>query len=94
MRWCASGKIERPATSRVKTDRRDVERLVRLLMIGGFHPVRVLMSDEEAMRDLVRAREYVRGDLNARPPPRCQAPAADTISASSAATGTRGTANG
>ena len=31
----APGKIERPAQDRVKTDRRDAERLVRLLMIDG-----------------------------------------------------------
>ena len=36
----APGKIERPAQDRVKTDRRDAERLVRLLMIGGLHPGR------------------------------------------------------
>jgi len=59
----APGKIERPATDRVKTDRRDAERLVRLLMIGGLHPVRVPTLGEEALRDLVRAREDVRGDL-------------------------------
>jgi transposase len=59
----APGKIERPAQDRVKTDRRDAERLVRLLMVGGLHPVRVPGSDEEALRDLVRAREDIRGDL-------------------------------
>src|SRR5262249_36636448 len=59
----ATGKIERPAQDRVKTDRRDAERLVRLLMIGGLHPVRVPSSDEEALRDLIRAREDIRGDL-------------------------------
>jgi transposase len=59
----APGKIERPAQDRVKTDRRDAERLVRLLMIGGLHPVRVPTPAEEAMRDLVRVREDVRGDL-------------------------------
>lgn len=59
----APGKIERPATDRIKTDRRDAERLVRLLMIGGLHAVRVPTPAEEAMRDLVRAREDVRGDL-------------------------------
>jgi transposase len=59
----APGKIERPAQDRVKTDRRDAERLVRLLMIGGLHPVRVPSSEEEALRDLVRAREDIRGDL-------------------------------
>lgn len=59
----APGKIERPAQDRVKTDRRDAERLVRLLMIGALHPVRVPSPAEEALRDLVRAREDVRGDL-------------------------------
>ena len=59
----APGKIERPAQDRVKTDRRDAERLVRLLMIDGLHPVRVPSGEEEALRDLVRAREDIRGDL-------------------------------
>jgi transposase len=59
----APGKIERPAQDRVKTDRRDAERLVRLLMVNGLHPVRVPSTEEEALRDLVRAREDVRGDL-------------------------------
>lgn len=59
----APGKIERPAQDRVKTDRRDAERLVRLLMVDGLHPVRVPGTEEEALRDLVRAREDVRGDL-------------------------------
>jgi transposase len=59
----APGKIERPATDRVKTDQRDAERLVRLLMIDGLHPVRVPGNEEEAIRDLVRAREDLRGDL-------------------------------
>jgi transposase len=59
----APGKIERPAQDRIKTDRRDAERLVRLLMIGGLHAVGVPSGEEEALRDLVRAREDVRGDL-------------------------------
>jgi transposase len=59
----APGKIERPSSDRVKTDRRDAERLLRLLMIDGLHPVRVPSSEEEALRDLVRAREDIRGDL-------------------------------
>jgi transposase len=59
----APGKIERPAQDRVKTDRRDAERLVRLLMVGGLHAVRVPSRAEEALRDLVRAREDVRSDL-------------------------------
>jgi transposase len=59
----APGKIERPAQDRIKTDRRDAERLVRLLMIDGLHPVRIPTGEEEALRDLVRAREDIRGDL-------------------------------
>jgi len=59
----APGKIERPAHDRVKTDRRDAERLVRLLMVGALHAVRVASGEEEALRDLVRAREDLRGDL-------------------------------
>src|SRR5215831_16310060 len=59
----APGKIERPGQDRVKTDRRDAERLARLLMIGGLHPVRVPSDGEEALRDLVRAREDIRTDL-------------------------------
>jgi transposase len=59
----APGKIERPAADRVKTDQRDAERLVRLLMIDGLHPVRVPTDEEEALRELVRAREDLRGDL-------------------------------
>ena len=61
----APGKIERPAQDRVKTDQRgaDAERVLRLLMIGGLHAVRVPSSEEEALRDLVRAREALRGDL-------------------------------
>lgn len=59
----APGKIPRGATDRVKTDRRDAEHLVRLLLAGKLSPVRVPGPPEEAMRDLVRAREDVRGDL-------------------------------
>lgn len=59
----APGKIPRGATEKVKTDRRDAEHLVRLLMAGKLHPVRVPGPAEEALRDLVRAREDVRQDL-------------------------------
>jgi transposase len=59
----APGKIERPSSDRVKTDQRDAERLLRLLMIDGLHAVRVPSTGEEALRDLVRAREDIRGDL-------------------------------
>jgi transposase len=59
----APGKIERPAADKVKTDQRDAERVLRLLMIDALHPVRVPTDEEEALRDVVRAREAVRGDL-------------------------------
>ena len=59
----APGKIARPATDRIKTDRRDAELLVRLLMAGQLSAVRVPGEREEACRDLVRAREDLRGDL-------------------------------
>jgi transposase len=59
----APGKIPRGATDKVKTDRRDAEHLVRLLLAGKLHPVRVPGPAEEALRDLVRAREDVRQDL-------------------------------
>jgi transposase len=53
----------RAAADRVKTDRRDAERLARLLRLGEITPVRVPGPEEEAARDLVRAREDARGDL-------------------------------
>ena len=59
----APSKIPRAAGDRVKTDRRDAEHLVRLLLAGKLHPVRVPGPEEEALRDLVRAREAVRADL-------------------------------
>ena len=60
---CAPGLIPRAPRDRVKTDRRDAERLVRLLMAGELVAVRVPTPAEEGLRDLVRAREDVRMDL-------------------------------
>jgi transposase len=60
---CAPGLIPRGPTDRVKTDRRDARRLVRLAMAGELSAVRVPSTEEEALRDLVRAREDVRHDL-------------------------------
>jgi len=60
---CAPGLIPRGPSDRVKTDRRDAERLVRLLAAGELHRVAVPGVQEEALRDLVRAREDLRGDL-------------------------------
>jgi len=59
----APSKLERPPGDRVKTDRRDAERLARLLRVGELPSVRVPSEAEEAARDLVRAREDARGDL-------------------------------
>ncbi|MCA1680114.1 MAG: IS110 family transposase [Actinobacteria bacterium] len=59
----APSKIPRASGDRVKTDRRDAEHLVRLLLAGKLHAVRVPGAEEEALRDLVRARDGVRQDL-------------------------------
>jgi transposase len=59
----APSKLERPPGDRVKTDRRDARRLARLLHIGEITGIRVPTLAEEDARDLVRAREAVRGDL-------------------------------
>lgn len=59
----APSKIPRASGDRVKTDGRDAELLVRLLLAGKLHAVRVPGAEEEALRDLVRARESVRVDL-------------------------------
>ena len=59
----APSKIPRASGDRVKTDRRDAEHLVRLLLAGKLHAVRVPGDEEEALRDLVRARDSVRTDL-------------------------------
>jgi transposase len=59
----APSKIPRGSGERIKTDRRDAELLVRLLLAGKLHAVRVPGDEEEALRDLVRAREAVRQDL-------------------------------
>ena len=59
----APGKIPRASAERVKTDRRDAERLARLLRLGELTAVRVPDELEEQTRDLVRAREDARADL-------------------------------
>ena len=59
----APSKIPRASGDRVKTDRRDAELIVRLLLAGKLHAVRIPGAEEEALRDLVRAREQVRVDL-------------------------------
>jgi len=42
---------------RVKTDRRDAEKLARLFRAGELTEIRVPTREEEAARDLVRVRE-------------------------------------
>jgi transposase len=55
------------AGDRVKTDRRDAERLARCFRAGELTPVWVPDAAHEALRDLVRAREAAKGDqLRAR----------------------------
>jgi transposase len=63
VRVCAPGSIPRAAGDRVKTDRRDAERLARLLLSGGLSFVRVPTPEEESFRDLIRCREAIRSDL-------------------------------
>jgi transposase len=64
VRVCAPGLIPRKPSDRVKTDARDAERLARLLAAGELSFVRIPTVAEEQLRDLVRAREDLRGDLN------------------------------
>ena len=59
----APSKLQRPAGDRVKTDARDAWHLARLLQRDQIVAVRVPDVAQEAARDLVRAREDVRGDL-------------------------------
>jgi transposase len=59
----APSKLQRPHGDRVKTDARDAELLARLLVVDQFVEVVVPSVEQEAARDLVRAREDARGDL-------------------------------
>ena len=59
----APSKLQRPAGDRVKTDAKDAVHLARLLRLGEITPVAIPAVDQEAARDLVRAREDCRGDL-------------------------------
>jgi transposase len=59
----APSKTPRAPGDRVKTDRKDAELWVRLLLAGSLTPVAVPSETFEAARDLARAREQVRADL-------------------------------
>ena len=57
--------IPKKAGDRVKTDRRDAVQLARLMRSGDLTPVYVPKVEDEAIRDLTRAREDTIGDLKA-----------------------------
>src|SRR5215831_3974287 len=54
--------IPTKAGDRVKTDRRDAEKLARCYRAGELTPVWVPDANHEALRDLVRAREAAKKD--------------------------------
>src|SRR5262249_23385540 len=57
--------IPQKSGNRVKTDRRDAMQLARLMRSGDLTPVYVPAVDDEAIRDLSRAREDTLRDLKA-----------------------------
>lgn len=59
----APSRLQRPTGDRVKTDARDARHLARLLHLGQIVEVTIPSMEQEAARDLVRAREDCRGDL-------------------------------
>lgn len=59
----APSKLIRAPGDRIKTDSRDARHLARLLHLGEIVAVAIPTVDQEAARDLVRAREDCRGDL-------------------------------
>ena len=63
VRVVAPGSIPKGPGDRVKTDRRDAIRLVRLLAAGELTFAFVPTEEDEAFRDLIRCIEDLRGDL-------------------------------
>ena len=59
----APSKLQKPSGDRVKTDAKDAIHLARLLRLDEITSVSIPSIDQEAARDLVRAREDCRGDL-------------------------------
>ena len=59
----APSKLQKPAGDRVKTDLKDAIHLAKLLRLDEITSVAIPTVDQEAARDLVRAREDCRGDL-------------------------------
>ncbi|TQM01642.1 transposase [Pseudonocardia kunmingensis] len=62
-RVAAPSRLQRPSGDRVKTDKRDARHLARLLHLEEIVSIAVPSVEQEAARDLVRAREDVRCDL-------------------------------
>jgi transposase len=60
---CAPGRTDRAPSDRIKTDKRDAIRLARRLAAGELTLVTVPSVEHERLRDLVRCREDIRGDL-------------------------------
>jgi transposase len=63
VRVVAAGKVPRASGDRVKTDKRDAERLARLLAAGELRFAFVPTVADECFRDVIRAIEDCRGDL-------------------------------
>jgi transposase len=59
----AAGKVPRASGDRVKTDKRDAQRLARLLAAGELRFAFVPTVADERFRDVIRAIEDCRGDL-------------------------------
>jgi transposase len=59
----APSQIPKKAGDRVKTDRREAVQLARLLRSGDLTPIYVPTVEDEAIRDVVRAREEALKDL-------------------------------
>jgi transposase len=62
----APGLIPVRVGDRVKTDRRDADKLARLLRAGELTSIRVPTEAEEALRDLIRCREDAREEVQRR----------------------------
>src|SRR4051794_24330676 len=63
VRVVAAGKVPRASGDRIKTDKRDAERLARLLAAGELRFAFVPSVADEQFRDVIRAIEDCRGDL-------------------------------
>jgi transposase len=58
----APSRIPKPSGNRIKNDKRDARMLARLHRAGELTPVYVPLAEDEAMRDLTRAREDAKSD--------------------------------